>query len=86
MGLAGITILLRTADDLFLLRDRGYVLISFAGYNIEMSVPVLVVALVLLYVGVRLLLRLWRAPRQLVNRCIARCHNRIPELARHADL
>ena len=28
----------------FLLQDRGYVLISFVGYNIEMSVPVLVLA------------------------------------------
>ena len=49
----------------FLLQDRGYVLISFIGYNIEMSVPVLVLALVLLYVCVRLALRIWRAPREL---------------------
>lgn len=49
----------------FLLQDRGYVLISFVGYNIEMSVPVLVLALVLLYLGVRLTLRIWRAPREL---------------------
>ena len=49
----------------FLLQDRGYVLISFVGYNVEMSVPVLVLALVLLYVGVRLALRIWRAPREL---------------------
>lgn len=49
----------------FLLQERGYVLISFVGYNIEMSVPVLFLALVLLYVLVRLALRLWRAPRQL---------------------
>jgi HemY protein len=49
----------------FLMADRGYVLISFVGYSIEMSVPVLALALVLLYVGVRLLLRLWRAPKQL---------------------
>ena len=49
----------------FLLQERGYVLISFVGYNIEMSVPVLVLALVLLYAAVRLALRLWRAPRQL---------------------
>jgi HemY protein len=49
----------------FLLQDRGYVLISFAGYNIEMSVPVLFLALVLLYVLVRIALRVWRAPRQL---------------------
>jgi HemY protein len=49
----------------FLLQDRGYVLISFVGYNIEMSVPVLVLGLVLLYAGVRLALRIWRAPRQI---------------------
>lgn len=49
----------------FLLQDRGYVLIAFAGYNIEMSVPVLVIALLLFYAAVRVLLRIWRAPRQL---------------------
>jgi HemY protein len=49
----------------FLLQNRGYVLISFVGYNIEMSVPVLALALVLLYAAVRLLLRIWRAPREL---------------------
>lgn len=49
----------------FLLRERGYVLISAGGYNIEMSVPVLVIVLALLYALVRLLLRIWRAPRQL---------------------
>jgi HemY protein len=49
----------------FLLQNRGYVLISFVGYNIEMSVPILVLALVLLYAAVRLLLRIWRAPREL---------------------
>jgi HemY protein len=49
----------------FLLQNRGYVLISFLGYNIEMSVPVLVIALALLYVLIRFALRVWRAPRQL---------------------
>lgn len=49
----------------FLLADRGYVMISFVGYRIEMSVPVLVLLLILLYVVVRLLIRVWRAPRQL---------------------
>jgi len=49
----------------FLMQDRGYVLISFVGYSIEMSVPVLVLGLILLYAGVRLALRLWRAPKQL---------------------
>jgi len=49
----------------FLLLDRGYVLVSLRGWTIEMSVPILVLALCLLYAGVRALLRLWRAPRQL---------------------
>jgi HemY protein len=48
-----------------LLADRGYVLISFVGYRIEMSVPILVLAMILLYLAVRSLVRLWRAPRQL---------------------
>lgn len=49
----------------FLLNDRGYVLISFVGYSIEMSVPALLIALALVYGLIRLLIRLWRAPRQL---------------------
>ena len=49
----------------FLLRDRGYVLVDFLGYVIEMSVPVLVLALAGAYFAVRLLLALWRAPRRL---------------------
>jgi HemY protein len=49
----------------FLLQDRGYVLISFRSYVVEMSVPALVLLLALAYALVRLALRLWRAPRQL---------------------
>ena len=49
----------------FLLQERGYVLISVAGYNIEMSVPILVLVLVLLYALVRFAIRVWRAPREL---------------------
>lgn len=49
----------------FLLQDRGYVLISFRSYVVEMSVPALVLLLVLAYALVRVALRLWRAPRQL---------------------
>jgi len=49
----------------FLMQDRGYVLLSFGAWTVEMSVPILVLALVLLYLAVRLLLRLWRAPRDL---------------------
>lgn len=60
----------------FLLQDRGYVLISLRGYNIEMSVPILVLALVLLYGLIRLLLRLWRAPRELGEAFAVHRHRR----------
>jgi HemY protein len=48
-----------------LLQDRGYVLVNFLGYSIEMSVPALVVVLVAGYFAVRLLMFFWRAPRAL---------------------
>jgi len=51
----------------FVLQDRGYVLISFRGYLIEMSVPVLLIALIVGYAAVRVLVGLWRAPRRLGN-------------------
>ena len=49
----------------FMLDSNGYVLISFSGYTIEMSVPILLLLLVLGYVIIRLLVRVWRAPRAL---------------------
>ena len=49
----------------FLLQDRGYVLVTLRGYAIEMSVPALVLLLFAAYFGIRLLIALWRAPRQL---------------------
>ena len=49
----------------FLLQDRGYVLINFLGYVVEMSVPGLLLALAAAYAGVRALVALWRAPRRL---------------------
>jgi HemY protein len=60
----------------FLLAERGYVMISFAGYVIEMSVPILLLSLILLYAGIRLLLRIWRAPRQLGAAIARRRHRR----------
>jgi HemY protein len=60
----------------FLLADRGYVLLSFRGWTIEMSVPILLLALVLIYLGVRLLLRLWWAPRQLGEAIAGHRHRR----------
>lgn len=48
-----------------LLQDSGYVLIDMHGYAVEMSVPGLILAVVLLYLALRLLVRIWKAPRQL---------------------
>ncbi len=49
----------------FLLQDNGYVLINFHGYSVEMSLPILLFLLVLLYMVVRVLIRIWTAPREL---------------------
>lgn len=49
----------------FLVADNGYVLISFAGYTVEMSAPVMLFLLVLCYIAVRLIVRIWQAPAQL---------------------
>jgi len=66
---AGLTLLVVLALGAlaanFLLQDNGYVLINFRGYVIEMSVPILAFLTLLTYILVRLLVRLWRAPRQL---------------------
>jgi HemY protein len=48
----------------FLLADRGYVLVNFRGYVIEMSVPGLVLVLALAYVLVRALVAVADAPRR----------------------
>lgn len=65
-GLWGLAALLIGAFGAhFLLEDRGYVMISFRSYVIEMSLPILVLALVLLYALVRVALKIWRAPREL---------------------
>ena len=49
----------------FLLDDKGYVLVNFRGYVVEMSVPGLLLVLAALYVLVRIAVRLWRLPRRL---------------------
>ena len=49
----------------FLLQDPGYVVISFRGYLIEMSVPVLVALFLLLLFLIWLILKVIRAPRRL---------------------
>ena len=48
-----------------LLQDSGYVIISFRGYIVEMNVWVLMLSILLLYLGVRIILKLFKAPRQL---------------------
>jgi HemY protein len=66
IGLWGITaVFLGAFSAHFLLRDRGYVLVNYAGYMVEMSVPALVVLLVIAYVCVRAVFGIWRAPRRL---------------------
>ena len=49
----------------FVLEDRGYVLVNFRGYVVEMSVPGLVLMLVALYLAVRGIVALARMPRSL---------------------
>ncbi len=49
----------------FMMENNGYVLINFRGYSIEMSVPILLLLFFLGYIAVRLIVRIWQAPRQL---------------------
>lgn len=49
----------------FLLPDNGYVLISLRGYAVEMSIPVLMLMLILLYAAVRFCIHVLTAPRKL---------------------
>jgi len=49
----------------FLLQDPGYVVISFRGYLVEMSVPVLIASILFLLVLAWMILKLIRAPRRL---------------------
>lgn len=48
-----------------LLQDSGYVIISFRGYIVEMNVWVMLLSIILLYLGIRIVIKLFRAPRQL---------------------
>ena len=49
----------------FMLQDRGYVLIDFRGYVVEMSVPGLVIVLAGAYLLIRVGAGLWHAPHRL---------------------
>ena len=52
----------------FLAADAGYVLISFQGWAIEMTVPILIVLLALLLLVAGLLRRIRQAPRRVAER------------------
>ncbi|MFQ5635850.1 MAG: heme biosynthesis HemY N-terminal domain-containing protein [Gammaproteobacteria bacterium] len=60
-----LLLLIGTIATHFLLENNGYVLISFRGYTVEMSVPVLLFLILLVYLAIRLVVHLWRAPRQI---------------------
>jgi HemY protein len=60
-----LTLALGALSANYLLVNPGYVLINYRGYAIEMTVPVLVFLLVLIYLVVRAGVRMWHAPRQL---------------------
>jgi HemY protein len=65
LGVAAVlTLLLGAFAAHFLLADRGYVLVNFRGYVIEMSVPGLVIVLVLTYLFIRALVAVADAPRR----------------------
>jgi HemY protein len=65
LGVAAVlAILLGAFAAHFLLADRGYVLVNFGSYVIEMSVPGLVIALVLGYLFARALAAVAHAPRR----------------------
>lgn len=49
----------------YLLQENGYVLVSFHGYVVEMSVPVAIFLMILAYLALRLLAWIWRVPREL---------------------
>jgi HemY protein len=61
---AVLTILLGAFAAHFLLADRGYVLVNFRGYVVEMSMPGLVIVLVLAYLFVRAIAAVVDAPRR----------------------
>jgi len=63
--LAVLALMIGSVVTHFMLENNGYVLINFLGYTLEMSVPILILIFILFYLGVRLLVWIWRAPREL---------------------
>ncbi len=69
VGLFVVLLLLLVAVTAqFLAADSGYVLISFQGWAVEMTVPILLVLVVLLLVVASLLRRIRQAPRLVAER------------------
>jgi HemY protein len=60
-----LTLLFGSVAAHFLLENNGYVLINFLGYTVEMSVPVLFALFCIGYLIVRLVVRIWKAPKAL---------------------
>ncbi len=54
------------------LQDRGYVLVDFRGYVVEMSVPGLILVLALLYAAIRLAASVLHVPRHIGGRLAQR--------------
>jgi HemY protein len=63
----------------FLAADRGQVLVTFHGWTLETSVPVLLLLLVGAYVAVRLIVRLVRMPRNIARAAASMRANRARE-------
>lgn len=65
-GLLVIVVLIISAVGAnFLLQDPGYVVINFRGYLVEMSVPVLIALVIILFISIWLAVKIFRAPRKL---------------------
>ncbi len=60
-----VALILSALAASLLLQDPGYVVISFRGYLVEMSVPILLAAFVLTMISVWFVVKLFRAPRKL---------------------
>ncbi len=60
-----ITLLVGTVLASLLMQDPGYVMLNFRGYLVETSVPVILMILLGMYLLVRLLIYVLRAPRAL---------------------
>ena len=60
-----VALILSALAASLLLQDPGYVVISFRGYLVEMSVPILLALFVLVLVSSWFIVKLFRAPRKL---------------------